>query len=238
METTLLILILLGDPSGADLAHGLGADLQRRAEDKAQVLVGADAMAALKERGLTARDLMATPNIGTHLTGGNPPAPIIVLHVDRGERGGDVIVETRVWVDGRSERHIAIAGDGKDALPAVLSGVLSLIGHRIGAPQRLGPPDDNELARLAENNRWLDLLTRVAEVTDRTPRQRYYEVLAYARLSQRDAAVVALNHLREESPGHFLIAAGEELIPPKPEAVTVPEATPAPAPGEENVLRD
>jgi len=236
METLLLILVLVGDPSGNELAAGLGADLQRRAGEAARVVVGPEALEALRARDLSPRDLLATPNIGAHLTGGTPPAALIVMHVDRSERAGDVLVETRVWSDGRSERHIAIAGAGNDPLPAVLSGVLALMGHRIGQTVAAGPPAEGELARLAEGGHWLDLLSRLAEVTDHTPRQRYYEVLAYAKLGQRDPAVSALNRLRVEHPGHFLIAAGEELIPPLPGAVEVPAATPAP--GEENILRD
>ena len=75
-----------------------------------------------------------------------------------------------------------------------------------------------KLAQLAEQRQWLDLLGLLAGVTEKTPRQRYYEVLAYARLGQRDPAVEALNRLRSASPGHFLILAAEELIPPAGEA--------------------
>ena len=45
-------------------------------------------------------------------------------------------------------------------------------------------------------------------------RERYYEVLAYVRLGQRNPAVEALNRLRKEHPDHLLIAAVEELSPP------------------------
>ncbi len=236
METLLLILVLVGDPSGNELADGLAADLKRRAGELATVVAGPPALAMLRERDLSPRDLLVTPNIGAHLTGGTPPAPIIVMHIDRSERAGDVLVETHVWTDGRNERHIAIAGAGHDPLPAVLSGVLALMGHRIGQAVAAGPPADGELARLAEGGHWLDLLARLAEVTERSPRQRYYEILAYAKLGQRDPAVQALNRLRLDHPGHFLIAAGEELIPPLPGAVVVPPAEAAP--GEENILRD
>jgi hypothetical protein len=90
------------------------------------------------------------------------------------------------------------------------------MGHRIGIAVKQGPPDDIELARLAEKGQWLDLLGKIAPINARTPRQRYYEVLAYVKLGQRDPAVQALNMLRTEHPGHFLIAAAEEIIPPLP----------------------
>ncbi len=54
-----------------------------------------------------------------------------------------------------------------------------------------------------------------------TARQQYYEVLAYARLGQRDAAVRALNRFREDYPDHFLIAAAQELIPAPTNSVEI-----------------
>jgi hypothetical protein len=237
METLLLILVLIGDPSGADLGKALAEDIQRRTES-AKIVVGAEALAALQERGLSVKDLMVTPNIATHLTGGTPPAPLIVIHVDRSEKGGDSVVETQVWVDGRAERHIAIAGKSADPLSSVSSGVLALIGHRIGINNANAPLDDVELGRLAERGEWLNLLGKLAALEQRSPRQRYYEVLAYVRLGQREPAVEALNALRKEAPDHFLVAAAAELIPALPE----PEPAPvAPAPIEDdgsNTLRD
>jgi hypothetical protein len=214
MEHILLILVLLGDPSGADLAKQVGEDLVRRGGERVQVLVGPEASASLKERDLSVKDLLVTPNIGSHLTAGDPPAPIVIIHIDRSERTGDVIVESRVWVDGRAERHVAIAGAGSDPFGAVSAGIIGLMGHRLGINVKQGPPDDIELARMAEKGQWLELLGKMAPINARTPRQRYYEVLAYVKLGQRDPAVQALNLLRAEHPGHFLIAAAEELIPP------------------------
>lgn len=242
MEHVLLILVLLGDPSGEALAKGVAAELVRRGGQQVQVVVGPEAKAAIEKQGVTIKDLLITPNIGAHFTAaqaGKPPAPII-LYIDRRDAGGDAVVETRAWFDGRAERHVAIAGsaDGKstDPLPAVTAGVIGLIGHRLPGNAQAAKPgvvDEVRLAQLAEHRQWLDLLGLLAGVTDKTPRQRYYEVLAYAKLGQRDPAVEALNQLRTSFPGHFLVAAAEELIP---SATGAPKANEADQGG--NELRD
>ena len=112
-----------------------------------------------------------------------------VLHLDRREVSGDAVVETRVWFDGKAERHVAIAGKGSDPIAAVTAGVVGMIGHRLpGGPplSKVGEPDEVKLAQLAERGQWLDLLSMIAGVKNRTPRQSYYEVLAYTKLGQRD----------------------------------------------------
>lgn len=234
METLLLILVLIGDPSGTEVGTALAEDLQRRAEATARVQVGDPALAELTKRGLTVKDLLVTPNIAQHLTGAE--APLIIIHLDRSEKAGDTVIETQVWVDGRSERHIAITGKDANPLSAVVAGVVSLIGHRIGAKPAHGPMDDVELARLAERGEWLNLLAGLATFEQRSPRQRYYEVLAYVRLGQREPAVEALNRLRSEAPDHFLIPAAADLIPALP--AVEPETAPPPADDGSNVLRD
>ena len=225
MDAILLtILILLGDPSGEPIAKLVGEELARRGGASLRVVVGSDALAQLEGRGIKAADLLASPNIGAHLTaptskeGATVANPLIVVHLDRRLAGGDALVETRVWLDGRSDRHVAIVGNGADPAGAVTHGVVELIAHRL--PGASAAPsaglDDAQLAQLAERQQWLDLLGRLAGVQSRTPRQIYYEVLAYARLGQRDAAVEALNRLRAAHPDHFLVAAAADLIPAAP----------------------
>ena len=223
MDAILLtILILLGDPSGEPIAKQVGEELSRRGGTAVQVVVGADALAQLETRGIKAGDLLASPNIGAHLTapavkdGATVANPLIVVYLDRRQVAGDALVETRVWLDGRSDRHVAIVGKGADPTGAVTHGVVELVGHRLPgatATTAIGI-DDAQLAQLAERQQWLDLLGRLAGVQTKTPRQAYYEVLAYARLGQRDAAVEALNRLRAVHPDHFLVAAAADLIPP------------------------
>lgn len=226
----LTILILLGDPGGEALARQVGEELARRGGPRVEVVVGAEALARLEAKGIKAADLLASPNIGAHLTA---PAsadaaanPLVVVHLDRRQVAGDELVETRVWLDGRTDRHVAIVGKGADPAGVVIHGVVGLVGHRLpGAAPAAGPGvDDAHLAQLAERQQWLDLLGRLAGVQTKTPRQSYYEVLAYARLGQRDAAVEALNRLRAAHPDHFLVAAAGELIP----AVPAPPAQVAP----------
>ena len=224
MEPLLLtILILLGDPSGEAIARQVSEELARRGGPRVAVVVGPEAVARLEAKGIKAADLLASPNIGAHLTApapagseGTAPDPLVVVHLERREVGGDALVETRVWLDGRSDRHVAIVGKGGDPAGAVVHGVVGLLGHRLpgAAPIAAAGVDDAQLALLAERQQWLDLLGRLAGVAAKTPRQSYYEVLAYVRLGQRDAAVEALNRLRAEHPDHFLVAAAAEIIPP------------------------
>jgi hypothetical protein len=228
MDAILLtILILIGDPSGEPVATRVAEELARRGGPQVQVVVGAEAAKRLEARGIKARDLLVSPNIGGHLTapigkeGETVPNPLIVIHLDRREVAGDALVETRAWLDGRSDRHVAIVGAGADPTAAVIHGVVDLVAHRLrgassgmpgAAPGAPGTVDDALLAQLAERGQWLDLLGRLAGVAGKTPRQSYYEVLAYAKLGQRDAAVEALNALRVAHPDHFLVAAATELI--------------------------
>ena len=225
MDSILLtILILLGDPSGEPVATLVGDELISRGGARVQVVVGAEALKQLETRGIKAADLLASPNIGAHLTapttkdGATVANPLIVVYLDRRQVAGDALVETRIWLDGRTDRHVAIVGKGADPAGAVIHGVVGLLGHRLpgATPSGTAGIDDAQLALLAERQQWLDLLGRLAGVQAKTPRQAYYEVLAYARLGQRDAAVEALNRLRVTNPDHFLVAAAGELIPPAP----------------------
>lgn len=243
MEPIILtILILLGDPSGEAVANQVGEELSRRGGPRVEVVIGAPALAQLEAKGIKARDLLVSPNIGAHLTAptgaeGKEPNPLVVIHLDRREVAGDTLVETRAWLDGRSDRHVAIVGKGADPAGAVVHGVIGLIGHRLpgAAPAAPGAVDDALLAQLAERQQWLDLLGRLAGVRAKTPRQSYYEVLAFAKLGQRDAAVEALNRLRIDHPDHFLVAAAAELIPA---ADADPSSQPAAVDDGSNTLSD
>jgi len=237
----LTILILLGDPSGEPIATQVGEELTRRGGAQVQVVVGAEALIQLEAHGIKAGDLLGSPNIGAHLTAPTVQGearianPLIVIHLDRRQVVGDTLVETRMWLDGRTDRHVAIVGKGADPAGAVIHGVVEVVGHRLpGAKAATGRGvDDAQLAQLAERAQWLDLLGRLAGVQAKSPRQGYYEVLAYARLGQRDAAVEALNRLRAAHPAHFLVAAAGELIPP------APAATPAATTDDDgHILRD
>ncbi len=217
MNPLLVILILFSDPSSEPLAKGLGDELARIGGEQVQVVTGKDAAANLETHGVKVGDLVASPNIADHLTADQKN--LVVILVDRQERVGDVVVESRMWLEGRSDRHVAIAGSGGDPLPSVVNGVVKVIGHRLPgqAGEKIAPGDEARLASLAEHDQWLDMLGQLAGVDNKSPRQFYYQVLAYSQLQQRDAAVEALNRMREKHPKHFLIAAAEEVIPPAPQ---------------------
>jgi len=218
----LLILILVGDPKGEALGKGLADELLRIGGERVQVVVGAEAAKQLDAKGLKPADLRAAGNLGGHLTASEKN--LAVLTLDRREVSGDIVVECRLWIDGRADQHVAIAGaiNGKpvDALPGVLSGVLRLLGGRLpgggGGAAVAGEIDDARLAVFAERSQWTELLGLLAGVKERSPRQCYYQVLAYAKLGQRDPAVASLNVMRAAHPKHFLLAAAEELVAPAP----------------------
>jgi len=63
-----------------------------------------------------------------------------------------------------------------------------------------------------ERREWQTLLTRLAAVAEPTPRQSYYEVLAFVRLGRRQPAIEAVAEMRERHGHHFLVDAAEELL--------------------------
>ncbi len=218
MNAVLLILILFGDPSGEKLSADLAADLARLAGSDARIVTGVKAAKELQKRDVRVGDLLSSPNIGAHLTASEPN--LIVIHLERRESGGDSVVDTSIWLEGRGDKHVAIGGNGIDTEPGVLKGILPIISHRF--PEQAGEiapkaGDEAQLAVQVERQQWQEILGNVASVAHKSPRQFYYQVLAYSRLLQRDAAVESLNKMRMQYPGHFLIAAAEELIPPAEE---------------------
>ena len=212
MKTVLLILILFGD-QGEPLAKGVADDLARVGGENAQVLVGAAAVAELEKRGVKIQDIIGSPNIGDHLTESDPN--IAVVHLDRQVAGGDVVVETRLWLEGKNDRHVAIAGNGGDPQASVSNGLVRALAHRLPNARPTSPAaDETQLAALAERKEWQQILGLLAGVEQRSPRQWYYQVLAFSRLGRRDAAVDALNAMRAAHPDHFLIKAAEDVVPP------------------------
>jgi hypothetical protein len=216
MESLLLILIVFGDSGTEPLAKDVAAEFARLGGEKVRVLVGNDAKAQIESRDVKIADLTASSNIGAHLTASDKN--LIIIHLERTVTAGDIVVDSRIWLEGRADRHVAIGGNGVEPVSGAVNGILPVIMHRMPEQARAGVVqngDESRLAKLAEASEWSEIVGELAGVKQLTPRQYYYQILAFSRLGQRDPAVEALNHMREAHPKHFLIAAAEELIPPK-----------------------
>ncbi len=224
MKSLLLILILVGDPAHEPLAITVGEDLRRVGGEAVNVVVGAPAMAELEKRGVKIQDLITSPNIAEHLTTADPN--LAVIYLQRDDAGGDIVVNTRLWAEGRNEQHVAIAGQGGDPAASVSNGIVRTLAHRLPNARAAAPvADETQLAGLADRAAWGEVLGQIVSVpaAERTPRQHYYLVLAYSRMQQRDAAVEALNAMRAAHPDHFLIKAAEAVLPAEPEPADAPK---------------
>lgn len=222
-------------------------------------MVGAPAAAELAKRGVHDSDLMGGPEVGAALTGQD--RTLAVVRMERVDRGADAVLETRIWLEGRSQSHVAISGITKaadtplppatpatsaspvdpvkpaatDPAPGAIRGTLAVLGPwlaTVAVDSAHGP----SLSHLAEIGDWGGLLTASLSGIS-GPRERYYQVLAHARLGHPEDAAAALASLKAEHPGHFLITAAEGLVMPARTDIdgTVNEA--APADDGSNVLR-
>jgi hypothetical protein len=237
----LLILVLFGDPSGADAAKAVGTELAELGGTTVHVVVGPEALAQLAGKGVKEADLLGSPVIANHLTASDPD--LVVIRLDRRADGGDQLIESRVWYDGHSDSHVAISGHGGDPTASAVSGIIQVLGTRL--PLSPGQPanvEGGQLAHLAEHNDWQGIRDSMRDKASKDPRQFYYLVLAEVRLglideARRDVAAMATAH-----GAHFLVAAARSLLPPpesapqagapKAGATDAPAARPDPgAPG-------
>jgi hypothetical protein len=219
----LLILVLFGDPSGADAAKAVGAELGALGGASVQLVIGPEAAARLAAKGVKEADLLASPVIANHLTAADPD--LVVIRLEHRVDGGDQLIESRVWYGGRAESHVAISGHGGDPTASAVSGIIQVLGPRL--PLSPGQPvnaDGGQLARLAEHNDWQAMRTALLAVPAKDPRQFYYLVLAELRLGLGDAARQTLELMRQAHGTHFLVKAAASLLPD-------PALTEAPAPG-------
>jgi hypothetical protein len=225
MTKLLLILILVAGNEADPTAQALAAQLKDLGQDRIQVVVGVPAAEELAKRGVHDSDLMGAPEVGAALT--TQDRDLAVVRLERVDRGPDAVLETRIWLGGRSQSHVAISGvvkaadpaDGTakadppavDPTPGAIRGTLAVLGPWLATvtADRAGP----SLSRLAELGDWGGLLT-AAMTGISGPRERYYQVLAHARLGHGEEAAAALASLKAEHPGHFLITAAEALVVP------------------------
>jgi hypothetical protein len=212
MVKLLVVIILLTDPSLQPVADGLARQVRDSAgKTPVQVVVGKDALDALTAQGVSDADLTAGPGVGTALTARE--RGLAVVRLERLDRGRDGVVEARVWLAGRQESTVAIAG-GKDGKPgdpgegaarAVTAILLPWMGE---ATAPAAPP----LARLAERGEWQALITAAAGVAQPDARTLYYQVLGLHRLGRADEAAAVLARLKQAFPTSVHTGAAEQLM--------------------------
>jgi hypothetical protein len=217
MNELLLVLLLLSDPSAQPAATAVMTRVQDSAETARtplRVLVGPEALAHLKAAGVGDADLTSGPAVGDAYTRTNPRTAIIRL--ERRLSAGSVVLESRVWVAGQAESHVAI-GDGVKADPVESSarGVGLILEPWLATHTGDRPVDDGTsdlaLARLADTRQW----TRIVETPAGTSaRSGYYRVLALVRLQRHPEAAEALATLQAAHPHHVMTRAAEGLLAP------------------------
>ena len=229
----LLILVLFGDPSGADAAKAVGAELSALGGTSVRLVVGADAAAALAAKGVKVADLTSSQVIANHLTAADPD--LVVVRLDHRIDGGDQLLESRVWFNGRTENHVAISGHGGDPTTSAVAGIIQILGPRLPlAPGQPVQADSGQLAHLAEQGDWQALRTALLPLQHKDPRQFYYVVLSEQRLGLAEAAKATLEEMRTAHGTHFLVKAAASLLPEpaisEPPAKADAPGTPAGAP--------
>lgn len=233
----LLVLLLLADPSAKPSADAVQARLQETA-DGAKVpvrfVIGPDAMTTLKQAGITDGDLLSGPSVGEAFTRAQPRT--VIIRVERRESGGNVVVESRVWLQGRAESHVAIS-DLKTGNPLESSarGVMAITGPWLTAG---AVPDaatsDAAVAALADSRKWHEVLAAPATGTARNG---YYRIMALVRMQRPAEATEALAALRKAHPNHVMTKAAEGLVNPAAVTTEVDINNAQPADDGTNVLR-
>jgi hypothetical protein len=239
MVKLLIVLVLLTDPALQPTADALARRLQDStpAGAKLQVVVGKDAVAALAKRGVADGDLTAGPGVGIALTARE--RDLAVVRIERLDRGGDGVIESRVWLAGRQESTVAIVGgkEGKAGDPAegAARSVADIVAPWLGeASAPAAPP----LARLAERSDWQALAAAAAKVDKPDARTLYYLVLAQHRLAHTEEAAATLARLKQQFPTSIHTGAAETMLAPAANPAQGPDINEPPAADDGgNVLR-
>ena len=242
MNDLLLILVLLTDPASRPTAEAIATRLSDQGI-AAKVVIGPDAYAILKERGVDDADLISQPAVGVALTGKD--LKFAVIRLDRQERGGNVVVETRLWAGGHQDRQVAISGTMapvkdpakpdapaemklQDPLDTTVRGTIAMLAPWLAAGGKSPAAEtENKLAACAESNEWNKIIVMTDTVAAPTPRQRYYRILALVRMDRRPEAETAVAAFRAEKPNHVLLNALDDLL--------VPVVKPYPTPHEPDI---
>ena len=226
MNDLLLVLLLLTDPSAQPAADAVS---QRLTDSGARVVVGAEALKLLKERGVNDADLTSQATVGTALT--TKDRKLAVVRLDRQVRGGNVAIESQVWAAGSKELHVAISGTqhvvpGKDGAPdrvvpdepldSVARGVGTILAPWLAASGSAPAQEvEGQLAGLADKADWKRIIALTEAQATPSPRIRYYRVIALMRSDRAAEAEAAYQEFAKASPNHVLLAALDELLHPK-----------------------
>ncbi len=215
-DTILLILILLADPQCEPTAQLISQSLYQ--EGVTEVLLGESAVQRIEEEGIRAADILADNHMGKELTKYNNN--MVIIHLSQMTTSKDQRIDAQLWLEGRSDMYTNIDGSTeKNASPYVAAGVKKLLAPLIQSRTSKNAGNNTAptipITTLVDREQWEPLLGALATIpaNKRTQREWYYEVMAYVRLDQRDAAVDALNRFRTAYPKHFLLSAAESLIP-------------------------
>lgn len=233
MNELLLVLILLSDPGARPAADTIAQRITDQAGTQVRVVIGIDALAELKKHDVTDGDLTSQPAVGIALTGKD--RKLAVIHLDREERGGNVVIQSVVWSLGHRDQHVAIAGlpkrapktdkpdpatdkPGKDdPLDSVGRGVIAILSPWLAVAGGSSSSEvDGRLAGLADNNDWKQIIALTDNVAKPTARQRYYRVLALVRTNHPDDAEIAFQDFKKANPTHVLLSALDEILHPVP----------------------
>jgi hypothetical protein len=237
MSPLLLILVLFSDPSGEESSKIIAEELGRIGGSQVQVEVGPVAVQHLDKLGIKPHDLVVSPNLANHLT--STEKQLVIIRLDSRKVGGDRLIESKVWTGGRSDSHIAIAGNGGDPLASAISGIIQVIGPRLPTQPDIAPSlIDAELTTLAESKEWKALIARLSEIPEMDPRQWYYLIMAQAKQGNVDEAREQFAAMQAKFPGHFLTRAAEVLVPASARPNNIPDKDKPPVDDGSNVLRD
>jgi hypothetical protein len=242
MNELLLVLILLTDPSARPAADAV---VQRLTDQGgARVVVGADAMTQLKERGITDADLMAQPAVGLALT--TKERKLAVVRIDRQLRGGNIVIDSIVWAGGRREGYVAISGTPKtvpstvpgappkieaaEPLDAVARGVGNILTPWMAAGGANPSQEvEGQLAGLSDRADWSRIIALTETLPQPSPRVRYYRILALHHVERHADAETAYQEFLKVAPHHLLLTPLEQLLHPsakKDGEIDINNATP------------
>lgn len=232
MNELLLVLILLTDPSARPAADAV---VQRITDQGgARVVIGPEAMAQLKERGITDADLTSQAGVGPALTA--KEGRLAVVRIDRLVRGGNVVIESVVWAGGHRESYVAISGSTRtipavpptagsagtpakvepaDPLDAVARGVGNILTPWMAAGGVTPSQEvEGQLAGLSDRADWPRIIALTDAIEQPSPRVRYYRVIALHYAERKTDAETAYQAFLKVAPHHLLLTPLDQLLHP------------------------
>lgn len=212
MVEMMMILVLFSGPDQA-AAERIAQSLAEAGGKRVHVVIGPAAAKELDARGVKDVDLVNSPDIGAQLT--RKSSDLVVVRIEQRKSGGDGVLESTIWVHGRTDHHVSIAGKKGDPVDGTVKGVLGIVGPWLPDDAGAVASSDAKLAQLVDTNDWQGLYDIVSVAKPQSARYGYYEVLALMHLSRSTDARATLERMRTAHPGHFLVDAAAALIDPE-----------------------